>query len=530
MNVAVIAGFSKGKGNQFSLKHEYVLTKEGAVMTYSNLRSHFGCPPADTSLSDYSTPYRAGIHLYNYVRKQGNECTLINFLDAEQEIFEEAARSHPDVVAISTSFLISIRAVKRVTEIVKRYTPRAKIVVGGPLVYNSYLLYQKRGTDYHLEPCRQDYFFIGEESQYNEDIDFFVVEEQGEASFIRLINTLAAGEDPSNVPNLAFYKGGEITFTVREAENNNFSSDLVNWQQVPTRYLHPIYPVRGSRGCPYRCKYCNFATHRSFLIKPHDVLASELCSLSTSGRVQIVRFTDDNLFLNRKNLELFCETIIKSSGGMKWTSFIRANSITRDNITLLKESGCLLAQIGMESGDSAMLARMNKKEDPDSYLEAIELLNTHGIFTQLYFIVGFPGETNETIDNTVRLINQFRHDGPAVNFIMVFPFVLAPLSPIYAPKQRTACGLTGYMSEWRHSTMDSKQAATHARELLLRIENVFPFYGIEELAVLDAKMLKKLSHLRLSLRKAEMSTAPTAEIDRLWNELRVLVAGAPSNC
>jgi anaerobic magnesium-protoporphyrin IX monomethyl ester cyclase len=527
MHAIIIAGFSKEKSSQLSLKHEYVLTKDGEVMTYSNLRLHFGSPPIDASLSDYNTPYRAGIHLYNYLRKMGIDSTLINFLDIELERFKEAACSHPDVVAISTSFLISIRAVKRVTEIVRRYAPRAKIVVGGPLVYNSYLLYQKRGTDYHLGPCRQDYFFIGEESRYNEDIDFFVVEEQGEASFIRLINALNAGEDPANIPNLAFYKGSEISFTVREAENNDFSFDLVNWQQVPTHHLHPIFPVRGSRGCPYRCKYCNFVTHRSFLIKPHDVLATELASLSASGRVRIVRFTDDNLFLNRKNLELFCETIIKSSGGMKWTSFIRANSITRDNITLLKESGCMMAQIGMESGDATMLSRMNKKEDPGSYLEAVELLNTHGIFTQLYFIVGFPGETTETLNNTIRLINQFKHDGPAVNFIMVFPFVLAPLSPIYAPESRAAFGLTGYMSEWRHSTMDSKQAAMYARELLLSIENVSPFYGIEELAVLDAETLKQLSHLRLSLRKAEMLAAPTVVIDRLWNELRALVTEMP---
>jgi anaerobic magnesium-protoporphyrin IX monomethyl ester cyclase len=528
MHVVIIAGFSKAMGDQFSLKHEYVLTKEGAVMTYGNLRSHFGCPPSDASLPDYSTPYRAGIHLYNCIRKQGTECTLINFLDVEEEIFEEAARSHPDVVAISTSFLISIRAVKRVTEIVRRYAPHAKIVVGGPLVYNSYLLYLKKGTDYHIDPCRRDYFFISEESRYNEDIDFFVVEEQGETSFIQLINAFVDGEDPANVPNLAFYKGRALTFTAREAEDNDFLADLVNWQQVPSRYLYPIYPVRGSRGCPYRCSYCNFVTYRSFQLKPHDILGTELASLSANGQVQIVRFTDDNLFLNRKNLELFCETIIKYGGGMKWTSFIRANSITRDNVSLLKESGCLLAQIGMESGDAKMLARMNKQGNPDSYLEAVELLNSHGIFSQLYFIVGFPGETTETINNTVRLINQFRNDGPAANFIMVFPFVLAPLSPIYAPEGRAEFGLTGYMSECRHSTMDSEQAATHARELLLRIKNAYPFYGIEELAILDAKVLKKLSDLRLSLRKAEMSNAPSVEIDRLWNELRVLVTGVSS--
>ncbi len=525
MQIVIIAGFSKGKGDQLSVKHEYVLAKDGVVMNYSNLRSHFGCPPEEDLLSDFSTPYRAGIHLYHEVQRKGWSCTLINFLDTEGELFEEIAHSRPDIVAISTSFLVSIRAVKRATEIVRKHAPHARIVVGGPLVYNSYLLYLKKGTDYDLEPCRQDFFFIGEDPQFHQDIDFFVVEEQGESSFVRLINALACGEDPSKVPNLAFYKGDEITFTMREAEDNDWSAELVDWHQVPARYLHPIYPVRGSRGCPYHCKYCNFATRRSFMIKPKDVLASELAALSDTGCVQIVRFTDDNMFLDRKHLEQYCETIIKSAGGMKWTSFIRASSITRDNVALLKESGCLLAQIGMESGDAEMLARMNKKGAPESYLEAVELLNSHGIFTQLYFIVGFPGETIETIDHTVRLINQFKHDGPAVNFLMVFPFVLAPLSPIYDPDARKQFGLSGYMSQWQHSTMDSKQAARHAREMLLRIDDVFPFYGIEELAVLDAGMLKHISSLRLALRKAEITNASEAEMDRLWNELRVLVTG-----
>lgn len=528
MHIIIIAGLSKGMGGQLSMKHEYVLTREGSVMTYNNLLSYFGSPTPAESLADYNAPYRAGIHLFNCVRQQGYECTLINFLDLEENFFQEAAGLQPDVVAISTTFLINIQSVRRVTEFVKRHAPHAKIVLGGPLVYNSYLLYLKRGTDYDLESCRRDYYFIDDDSQYTKEIDFFVIEEQGETSFIRLIKTLETGGDPSQVPNLAFYKNGDLTLTMREAENNDFSADLINWQQVPARYLYPIYPVRGSRGCPYRCKYCNFSTHRSFSIKPHDVLEKELAALSDSGRVQILRFTDDNLFLNRKNLEAFCETIIKARGHMKWTSFIRANSITRENVSLLKESGCLLAQIGVESGDAGMLTRMNKNEEPDDYLEAIELLNSQGIFTQLYFIVGFPGETQATLDNTVRLINQFKHDGPAINFIMVFPFIFAPLSLLYSPESRTEFGLKGYMFEWQHNTMDSKQAAKHARDLLLRIDNVYPFYGIEEIAVLDITTLKKLSDLRLALRKAEIFHASPSDIDRMWNELRHVVTKTPT--
>ncbi len=530
MHVVVIAGLSKTRGNQFSMKHDYVLSKNGMVMTYSNLRSYFGCPSSDVSLSDYNTPYRAGIHLYNYLTMSGVKCSLINFLDLEMKEFEKIARLRPDVIAISTSFLTNVGAVRQVTEIVHRYVPDAKIIVGGPLVYNSYLLHLKKGTNYHLEPCQKDFFFLDDNPSYENEIDFFVVEDQGESSLSKLIAVLANDDNPIKVPNLAFYKNGKLTFTARESEHNDFSTDIVDWKQVSHQYLHPIFPVRGSRGCPYRCKFCNFANHRDFLIKSKDVLAAELASLSATGQVKIVRFTDDNLFLNRKNLEVFCETIIRFGGEVKWTSFIRANSITRDNVSLLKEAGCILAQIGMESGDETMLARMEKKDSPQSYLEAVELLNTNGIFTQLYFIVGFPGETEETLSNTVELINRFKHDGPAINFIMVFPFVLAPLSPVYSQESRKEFGLSGYMLDWKHYTMDSSQAVNHARNLLLRIENAYPFYGIEEVALLDAETLKQLSYLRLAIRKAEMSVAPNDELERLWNQLRLVVAKQSSEC
>jgi radical SAM superfamily enzyme YgiQ (UPF0313 family) len=110
----------------------------------------------------------------------------------------------------------------------------------------------------------------------------------------------------------------------------------------------------------------------------------------------MIRFTDDNLFLTRKHVEEYCSKLIATGKDFKWNSFIRASSITKENVQLLKDSGCVLAQIGMESGSSKILKGMNKKDTPEHYLEVIDLLNTHGISTQLYFIVGFPGETEET--------------------------------------------------------------------------------------------------------------------------------------
>jgi len=177
----------------------------------------------------------------------------------------------------------------------------------------------------------------------------------------------------------------------------------------------------------------------------------------------------------------------------------------------------------MESGDRDILKKMNKETTPEQYIQAVELLNTHGISTQLYFIIGFPGETPQTIKNTVNMINQFQHTGPAINEVVVFPYVLAPLSPVYTPENRGKYNLRGYMSEWEHYTMDSKLAHKYAQDFFFNLEYVYPHYAMEEFDVLEVSKLKKISQLRSQICKAERLQDSPQIIDHTWRELREAV-------
>jgi radical SAM superfamily enzyme YgiQ (UPF0313 family) len=522
MDVIIVAGVSKTGGSQFSLKQDYILTKDGMVMSYANLKKVF-CSPLSINLSDYNTPYLAGIYLYNYLSRRGISCGLINFLDLEVRQFEKYLQEDPKVVAISSTFLTNIRAVKKVTDIIRQYVPDIKIVLGGPLVYNSYLLYQMKDTDYDTDSCTQDFYFLNSEKFYYEDIDLFVVEEQGEETLWRVVSAIKNRQDYHSIPNLAYYKNGQLIFTSRRPENNDFSEDLVHWDAIPEEYLYSIFPVRGSRGCPYKCKFCNFSPGRTFRLKSPDIIVREIATLIDTGKVRMIRFTDDNLFLNQRYVEEYCRRIIDLRKEIKWTSFIRASSITKDNVRLLKDSGCILVQIGMESGDKSILEEMNKKDTPENYLRVIELLNTNGISTQLYFIIGFPGETAQTIENTIRLINQFYHEGPAINELMVFPFVFAPLSPVYSLNNREKYNIKGYMAEWAHYTMNSEQAQKYAREFLLRLNNIYPHYGIEEFLLVEISKLKKIAQLRFKVRKDELLKNFPKIIDQHWQELKEIV-------
>jgi len=521
-DVIIIAGISKTKGSQFSLKQSFVLSDSNAVMTYSNLRKKFHYP-SDGVLSSYNTPYLAGIYLYNYLVQRNIRCNLINFLDLEMPRFQQLLREDPKVIVLSSSFLTNVKAVKEVTQTIRQFAPDIKIVLGGPLVYNSYLLYKRQSELYDTESCKKDYFFLSEEKQYYEDIDIFIVEEQGAETLCHVISAIKNARCYESLPNLAYYKNGQPVFTARKKENFSFSDDRFQWDAIPSEYIFPIFPVRGSRGCPYRCKFCNFAPMRTFQLKNPDCIVREIDDLLKTGKVRIIRFTDDNLFLNKKYIDSFCRKIIALDKNFHWTSFLRANSVDKENIRLLKESGLIQAQIGMESGDPRILKEMEKKDHPENYLRVVELLNTHGISTQLYFIIGFPGETRQSVENTIKLINRFHHQGPAINEIMVFPYVFAPLSPVYNMKNRIKYGIEGYMTQWSHRTMNSKEALVFARELFLQVENIYPHYGIEEFLQVDMSKLKRISHLRTMIRKEQIKNTAPQNLEQYWLDLEKAV-------
>jgi len=105
---------------------------------------------------------------------------------------------------------------------------------------------------------------------------------------------------------------------------------------------------------------------------------------------------------------------------------------------------------------------------------------------------------------------------------MIFPFVFAPLSPIYLPENRKKYNLSGYMTEWKHDTMDFIQAYRYAKEFFLRCKNVYPFYGIDEFDKVDIAKLKMVARLRMQIRQAEVLNSPEV-VEQGWEKLRQVI-------
>ena len=127
-----------------------------------------------------------------------------------------------------------------------------------------------------------------------------------------------------------------------------------------------------------------------------------------------------------------------------------------------------------------------------------------------YFIFGFPGETDETAATTREFIKSIEH--PELEGMLswsMFPFILSPMSPIYEPEMRERYGLTGYMQNWKHRTMDSGRAMEHIRKTFLELEDSGPVSrgdNLDMLFELAPHQRKKLIALRHKLSKLEIKS------------------------
>jgi radical SAM superfamily enzyme YgiQ (UPF0313 family) len=151
---------------------------------------------------------------------------------------------------------------------------------------------------------------------------------------------------------------------------------------------------------------------------------------------------------------------------------------------------------------------MNKRSDPDLYAEVIRRLLAAGIDCAVSFIFGFPGETDETARQTIEFIKSV--ESPQEEGVLtwsLFPFILAPLSPIYESASRKEYGMIGYMLDWKHDTMDSERAKGYVLEAFLELQNSDTIYSgdnIDMLLDLGPKGRKAFVKCRHGLAKRRM--------------------------
>jgi radical SAM superfamily enzyme YgiQ (UPF0313 family) len=178
-----------------------------------------------------------------------------------------------------------------------------------------------------------------------------------------------------------------------------------------------------SRGCPFGCIFCVGRKMGGARVRYRDPAAvvDELASLATLGFHQI-NLADDLFTANPAHCLGVCNEILRRGLKVPWTSFARVDTVSEKLLARMKAAGCHTVSFGVESGSPQMLKRIKKGITREQVLTAAEMCRRVGIGAQASFILGLPGETPETLRQSVAFGEQLKTLGVAHGFHLLAPF------------------------------------------------------------------------------------------------------------
>ncbi len=393
-------------------------------------------------------PNLAAVYLTNFLRRRGLSSEYVNLYQLEKERLAAFLDNDPLCVAITTTFYVVNFPVTEMVEFIRERNDRVKVVVGGPLVANHARNY--RGDD--LQAALRD---IG--------ADFYILESQGEQTLTDLVRALRAGGDTGRVANLYYREDGRYVFSGAAPENNDLDENYVDWRALDGGDLGPTLQTRTARSCAFKCAFCNYPTRAGALtLSSLETIEKEFDSMAQRGNVENVVFIDDTFNVPLSRFKDICRLLIRKRYGFKWFSYFRCSNSDTEAIDLMAESGCAGVFLGIESGSPAILKNMAKAAKIEQYARGIERLHRHGIVTFGSYIIGFPGETEATVQETIDFINQTQ-----VDYYRAQMWYNEAGTPIH--DQRDRFNIMGDGFVWSHASMDSLEAMEHIERLFLRV-------------------------------------------------------------
>ena len=400
----------------------------------------------DPQLNVFNQPSLTVAYLVGFLRTRGLETEFVNLFSHEKERLRTLLAERPRSVAITTTFYTEIEPLREIIDLVREHAPDTRIIVGGPFIFN---------LSTRLNDETQDYLF------HKVGADFYVFDSQGESTLTVLVRALKAGTSIDAVPNLIWKDGETLRRTSRMVEKNALQT--IPWTSFDPSWLTPNVYLRTARSCPFSCSFCNYPTVAGeHVVEEVEAIVRQLRQLREIGTRNVV-FIDDTFNVPLARFKQLLRRMIEERLDLRWMSFFRCSNADDEAFELMERSGCVGVFLGIESGDETMLKHMTKFAKVDRYRYGIRRLKEHGIFTYASLIVGFPGETEDSVQRTIDFVNE---TAPTFNYAQIYYH--DERAPIGA--RANEFGITGGGFAWAHNTMDWHKAVEMNLHLYRSVE------------------------------------------------------------
>lgn len=469
-----------------------------------------------------SEPQLGILSLAAVLEQRGDQCRIVNL---NRLFFDHANRSDAgsfaaasgDVIAgieadvygfgsICSSYPLTIR----IAEIVTAARPRSTILLGGP---------QASVVDVHSLAA---FPFVD-----------LLLRGEAELTLPLLLDELIGARRLEMVPGLTYRDKGRI----RRNPNAPVISDL---DALPSPAYHLSGDLSGAktaalelgRGCPFACTFCstNDFFRRKFRLRSPERILRDMRAIASIYGIREFGLVHDMFTVDRRRVEAFCDALLASGEGFKWSCSARTDSVDEELLDRMRRSGCTAIFFGVEAGSERMQALIDKHLDPCRAREIISAAESLGIHTTVSLITGFPEETRDDLRQT---LSMFIHSArcpqstPQLN-------LLAPLAetPLYW-RHRHELVLDELCSDMSHQGRNQQDADL---ELIRRYPEIFPNFYLINTTHLDRKSLIELREfalgvlvrLRWLLCALDQASDDFLAVFEEWRAHRVSVHGALS--
>jgi len=245
----------------------------------------------------------------------------------------------------------------------------------------------------------------------------------GEEALPALLEQLARGSDPTGIPGLCI-SGRDTTCRAVAADLDSF--DL--WDDTLSGCADPDdptlwIPVQSRRGCPNDCSYCSTfrIQGRTIRTRAPALVVEHIRRLAGMGYRRFY-FVDNSFNIPESHALALCRLLKELCRGIVWRCILYPHLVREELVAAMANAGCIEVAVGFESGCPRILKEMNKRYTPDDVRRTCELLRAHGIRRMGFLLLGGPGETRESVEESLAFAESLGLDGLRVTAgIRIYP-------------------------------------------------------------------------------------------------------------
>lgn len=299
-------------------------------------------------------------------------------------------KTKPDVIGIYTNLMTRVNVICIVKFI--RAQPELKhacIVLGGPEVRQ------------HAEPLLNtgaNAIVIGEGEETMEELCRAIEERAVDWSTIKGLHWRnSKGEIVVNPERELLKDINQLPFPNRSKVNLQLYFDT--WKNA---HGESSISISTMRGCPYTCKWCSRAVYGlSYRRRSPELVVDEIQELQRNYKFDSIWFVDDVFTISHKWMKSFAELIAQRKMKIRYEIISRSDRLNAEILDLLAQSGCFRIWIGAESGSQKVIDAMDRRVDVNNVREMIRLTRQKGMEAGTFIMLGYPGETESDIHETV---------------------------------------------------------------------------------------------------------------------------------